>query len=304
MSRSCPDYDVPTCWPALPLPEWHDTCDTLHMWTQVVGKLRMALTPLVNHWWNVALYVDARGLTTSPMPWRDGAIELRFDFVDHALVLHASDGGTRSFALVPMSVADFYRKTMDMLASAGIEIGVDTMPSEVPDPIPFERDAIHASYDRIYAERFWRILVTLDRVFGEFRSGFVGKCSPVHFFWGSFDFAVTRFSGRRAPERPGADAITREAYSHEVSSVGFWPGGGGVPDAAFYAYAAPEPKGFRDHPIRPAGVRYESALGEFILMYEDVRHAHSPSAALLEFCESTYVAAANLGGWDRKALER
>ena len=296
-------HDLPQCWPALPLAAWKDTYATLHMWTQIVGKVRLALTPLVNHWWNVPLYVGARGLTTSSIPYRDRAFEVRFDFVQHELVLQTSDGGVRTLPLAPRSVADFHAGFMEMLRASGIDVTIWTTPVEIPDPIPFEQDRVHASYDPEYAQRFWRILVSVDRIFNEFRSRFVGKCSPVHFFWGSFDLAVTRFSGRRAPERPGVDAITREAYSHEVTSVGFWPGSGTI-DAAFYAYAVPEPSGFREQRVAPERASYNASLGEFILMYDDVRAAPSPSAALREFCEATYAAGADLGQWDRSALER
>ena len=295
--------DLPDCWPALPLAGWLPTCATLHMWTQIVGKVRLALTPLVNHWWNVPLYVDPRGLTTSAIPYGSGAFELRFDFARHALVLHTMDGEARALPLVAQSVAAFYRACMDMLHAAGIDVAIWPMPVEVPDPIRFDEDRTHASYDRDAAERFYRVLVTVDRVFNTFRAGFVGKCSPVHFFWGSFDLAVTRFSGRAAPPRPGADAITREAYSHEASSVGFWPGEG-FTDAAFYSYTSPEPPGFRERSPQPSAAYYDAKLGEFILMYDDVRRAPSPSEALLAFCETTYAAGAELGGWDRVALER
>jgi hypothetical protein len=296
--------DLPECWPALPLREWQDTYATLHMWTQIVGKVRLALTPLVNHWWNVPLYVHPRGLTTSSMPYGERALAIRFDFVSHELVLHSSDGSTRALPLGPRSVADFFAEFMAMLRAAGVDVAIWKMPVEVPDPIAFDRDHVHASYDREAVERFFRVLVTVDRLFNEFRAGFIGKCSPVHFFWGSFDLAVTRFSGRRAPERPGADAITREAYSHEASSVGFWPGGGGVPDAAFYSYTAPAPPGFAERRVAPEAAYYDAKLGEFLLSYEAVRTARSPSAALLEFCRTTYAAGADLGGWDRAALER
>jgi Family of unknown function (DUF5996) len=295
--------DLPQCWPALPLRSWNDTRATLHMWTQMVGKVRLALTPKVNHWWNVPLYVSSRGLTTSQMPYGDRALELWFDFIDHQLVLLASDGLRKTLPLAARSVADFYLQFMDMLRSAGFDVKIWKMPAEIPDPIPFDQDRVHASYDPESARKFWRILLTVEQVLNEFRSRFLGKSSPVHFFWGSFDLAVTRFSGRRAPERPGADTITREAYSHEVSSVGFWPGSGNM-DAAFYSYAAPEPPGFKNARALPSPARYDPQLSEFILMYEDVRKAPSPSAALLDFCQSTYEAAANLATWDRKALER
>ncbi len=295
--------DLPQCWPALPLSSWNDTRATLHMWTQMVGKVRLALTPKVNHWWNVPLYVTSRGLTTSQMPYGDRALELWFDFIDHQLVLQASDGLRKTLPLAPRPVADFYLQFMDMLRSAGFDVKIWKMPVEIPDPIPFDQDRTHASYDPESARKFWRILLSVQQVLDEFRSRFLGKSSPVHFFWGSFDLAVTRFSGRRAPERPGADAITREAYSHEVSSVGFWPGSGAI-DAAFYSYAAPEPPGFKNAHVLPSAARYDPQLSEFILMYDDVRNAPSPSAALLDFCQSTYEAAANLATWDRKALER
>jgi len=292
------------CWPAIPLKDWQDTRATLHMWTQVVGKVRLALTPLVNHWWNVPLYVSARGLTTSPIPYGDRLFELQFDFLDQQLVLQMSDGSRTVLPLTPMSVADFYRQVMHMLRSNAIEVKIWHMPVEIPDPIPFDEDQVHAAFDPQATRRFWRVLQSVECVFEEFRSRFIGKCSPIHFFWGSFDLAVTRFSGRRAPERPGADRITREAYSHEVSSVGFWPGGGNIADAAFYSYTAPEPPGFRDWPVRPAAARYDARIGEFLLMYDDVRTASSPGTALLDFCQSTYEAGATLGEWDRNALER
>lgn len=295
--------DGPECWPSLPFDSWKDTCATLHMWTQIVGKVRMRLTPLLNHWWNVPLYVTARGLSTSRIPYRDRAFELRFDFVAHQLVLEASDGMAAALPLAPRTVAGFYAEFMAMLRFAGIEATIWKMPVEVPDPIPFDQDHSHASYDREPVEKFWRILLSADAVLNQFRSAFTGKSSPVHFFWGSFDLAVTRFSGRRAPERPGADSITREAYSHEVSSVGVWPGGG-AQDAAFYSYTAPEPPGFSEARVRPGGARYDAQLKEFILPYDEVRRSTSPTAALLEFCQSTYEAGANLGGWDRNALER
>jgi hypothetical protein len=294
----------PELWPALPLSEWADTYATLHMWTQVVGKVRLALSPRVNHWWEVPLYVSARGLTTSPIPYENGIFEVQFDFIEHKLEISTMDGELKSLRLVPRTVADFYAEFMEMIHSLGINVRIWKMPVEVPNPIRFDQDRTHASYDPEYAHRFWRILVTVDSVFKEFRSRFIGKTSPVHFFWGSFDMAVTRFSGRRAPERPGADRITREAYSHEVISVGFWPGGGDIKDTAFYAYAAPEPVGFGDHHVRPAKAFYSKQMSEFFLMYDDVRAADSPRDALLEFCQSTYEAGADLGKWDRANLER
>ena len=291
-------------WPALPYDAWKDTYATLHMWTQIVGKVRLAQTPLLNHWWNVPLYVNARGLTTSAMPCDGRTFELRFDFESHDLVLETGDGDVRRLPLAPIAVADFSQSFMQTLRECGLDVAIRTMPVEVPDPIPFEQDRMHASYDRDAVQRFLCVLQSAVRVFDVFRAGFIGKCSPVHFFWGSFDLAVTRFSGRRAPARPGADAITREAYSHEVSSVGFWPGSGNITDAAFYAYAAPQPQGFAEHAMRPAQAYYDRSLGEFILMYDDVRNAASPSRTLLEFCNATYAAAADLAHWDRAALER
>ncbi len=291
-------------WPELPLEAWQDTYATLHMWTQIVGKVRLALTPKINHWWGVPLYVNPLGLTTSAIPYSDGDFEVQFDFVHHKLVVQTSHDTIRTLALAPRSVADFYREFKGALASLGIAVKIWKMPVEIPDPIPFDQDTKHASYDSEYANRFWRILVCCDAIFNEFRAGFIGKASPVHFFWGSFDLAATRFSGRRAPEREGADSITREAYSHEVISAGFWPGGGDVKGAAFYAYAAPEPAGFAQHPVRPAEAFYHSQLKEFILMYDEVRQAASPRESLLAFLESTYDAGADLAKWNRKELER
>jgi len=274
------------------------------MWTQIVGKVRLKLTPLVNHWWNVPLYVSARGLTTSRIPYGERSFEVWFDFVRHQLGLETSEGTMKTLPLAPRSVADFYREFMSMLDSVGINVEIWRMPVEIPDPIPFDQDRLHASYDPEAVEKFWRILLSVDSVLNQFRSEFIGKSSPVHFFWGSFDLAVTRFSGRRAPERAGADTITREAYSHEVSSTGFWPGGGAIQDAAFYSYTSPEPKGFKTAQVRPGAAFYDQQLGEFLLTYEDVRKAISPSATLLDFCESTYEAGATLGEWDRNSLER
>jgi len=296
--------DRAECWPELPLASWQDTYATLHMWTQIVGKVRLRLTPLVNHWWNVPLYVTARGLTTSLIPYGENSFELWFDFLRHQLVLDTNDGATKTLALRPIAVADFYEEFMSMLRGAGIEVRIWRMPVEIPNPIRFDQDRVNASYDPQAVEKFWRILLSVDSVFHEFRARFIGKCSPVHFFWGSFDLAVTRFSGRRAPDRPGADAMTREAYSHEVSSVGFWPGSGEIKEVAFYSYTAPEPQGFKQARVRPDAAFYQQQLGEFLLMYEDVRRAPSPTAALLDFCQSTYEAGASLGNWDRKALER
>ena len=291
-------------WPALELQDWKDTCDTLHMWTQIVGKVRLALAPHVNHWWQVALYVTPRGLTTSLIPYRGEAFEVLFDFTDHKLLIQTSWGAVRTVGLFPRSVADFYGEFMAALASLGIEVKIWSMPVEVPDPIRFEQDHVHASYDADATQRFWRILLKAGEIMTEFRSRFIGKCSPVHFFWGSFDLAVTRFSGRTAPPRSGADLITREAYSHEVSSAGFWPGGGSVTYAAFYSYAAPEPSGFAQAAIGPKQAFYHQTLHEFLLKYDDVRMSPSPRETLLEFLQSTYDAAASLGGWDSATLER
>ena len=296
--------DLPECWPALPLEVWNDTCATLHMWTQIVGKVRLTLTPMVNHWWNVPLYIFPRGLTTSVIPYGKRIFEVQFDFIEHVLILQTNDGLIKTLPLIPRSVADFYHEFMALLQSADIQVKIWRMPVEIPVPIPFDQDRVHASYDPKYAQRFWQILVSAERVFEEFRSRFIGKCSPVHFFWGSFDLAVTRFSGRRAPERQGADPITREAYSHEVSSVGFWSGGGDVKGPAFYSYMAPAPQGFGNYRVRPDTAFYHQQLGEFLLLYDDVRAAPSPTMALLEFCQSTYEAGARLGNWDRHALER
>jgi hypothetical protein len=262
------------------------------------------LTPPVNHWWHVTLYVTARGLTTSPIPYGSRTFEVSFDFVDHNLLIQTSDGASKALGLFPRSVKEFYHEFMGALRALGLEVTINPLPQELPNPIRCDQDDVHASYDPEYAHRCWRILVQSDRVFKTFRGRFLGKCSPVHFFWGSFDLAVTRFSGRRAPERPGADRITREAYSHEVSSCGFWPGSGPVQEAAFYAYAAPTPEGFASAAIRPPAAWYSPELGEFLLRYDDVRTAADPDAVLLDFLQSTYEAAANLAGWDRAALER
>ena len=274
------------------------------MWTQIVGKVRLALSPRINHWWQVPLYVSARGLTTSPIPSGNDIFEIEFDFIAHTLNILTNRGENKSMPLHARTVADFYAEFMGLLHSLKIDVKIWPMPVEVPNPIRFDLDRTHSSYDPKFAESFWRILVTTDSIFQEFRSRFLGKVSPVHFFWGSFDLAVTRFSGRTAPERPGADKMTREAYSHEVSSVGFWPGGGDINGPAFYSYAAPQPPGFAECPVRPAKAIYQAQMGEFLLMYDDVRSAESPRDTLLEFCQSTYDAAADLGKWDRHALER
>ena len=291
-------------WPALPLAAWKDTYATLHMWTQIAGHVRMALSPKVNHFWSVTLYVTPRGLSTSAIPYQSGIFEIVFDFIEHQLLISTSSNQKERIALRPRSVADFYDELMSKLRSLGIEAHFHGAPDEVPDPIPFAKDRAHASYDPEYANRFWRILVSVDKVMQQFRARFIGKCSPVHFFWGSFDLAVTRFSGRRAPERSGADLITREAYSHEVSSAGFWPGSGEIREAAFYSYTVPEPSGFGEAKVRPGAAFYDPKLKEFLLMYEGVRTAASPEATLMEFLQATYEAGANLGHWDREALEQ
>jgi hypothetical protein len=296
-------------WPELPYAAWKDTCATLHLWTQIVGKIRLAQTPWINHSWHVTLYLTARGLTTSPIPYRGGAFQIDFDFVEHVLWIRTSEGHFRQIVLAPKPVAAFYAELMAALADLDIRIGIMTMPCEIPDALPFDRDTVHAAYDRGYAHRFWRILLSTHDVFLCFRSGFTGKASPVHFFWGSFDLAVTRFSGRPAPPHPGGvphlpNAVAREAYSHEVSSAGFWPGGGGPIDyAAFYSYAYPAPDGFSNAPVSPPAAFFSKDLGEFVLPYDAVRTAANPESALLAFLQSTYDAAANLGRWNRGALE-
>jgi len=296
-------------WPSLPLEAWSDTYATLHLWTQIVGKVRLALSPWINHSWHVTLYVTARGLSTSPIPYGVRTFQIDFDFIAHQLTVQSSDGGVATLALRPQSVASFYRSLMDEMATLDLRVDIHTLPNEVAEPIRFDRDETHRAYDPDYANRFWRVLVQADRVFKSFRTRFIGKCSPVHFFWGAPDLAVTRFSGRRAPEHPGGvphlpDWVTREAYSHEVSSCGFWAGGGPVPYAAFYAYAYPEPSGFGQARVRPAAAFYSGDLREFVLPYDSVREADSPDDALLDFLQATYEAAANLGKWDRATLER
>lgn len=294
----------PNEWPALPLAEWNATRETLHMWTQVVGKIRLALSPRENHWWEVPLYVTARGLTTSAIPYPAGVFEMEFDFIDHVLRVATCQGQTKAIPLAPKSVAQFYREVMEALRALEIQVKIWPVPVEIPNPIPFANDITHHSYDPAYANRLWRVLIAVSTVFKEFRARFIGKASPVHFFWGSFDLAATRFSGRRAPERPGADAITREAYSHEVISAGWWPGGGDITEAMFYAYAAPEPKGFRSTAVRPMQASYNDKLNEFLLPYDAVRTASDPRGMLLGFLQSTYEAGAIAGNWDRAALER
>jgi hypothetical protein len=291
-------------WPALPLKEWEPTRATLHMWTQMAGKVKLALCPLVNHWWNVSLHVNSRGLTSGPIPYDGGVFEIQFDFLNHTLEIQLNDGQRREIRLTAQTVADFYREFMGALESLGIRVKIWPMPQEVPNPIRFEEDRVHASYDREYVNRFWRVLLSIAGVFEDFRSRFLGKSSPVHFFWGSFDLAVTRFSGRRAPERPGADRVTREAYSHEVISLGFWPGTDGAMDAAFYAYAAPEPAGFGEAAVHPAAAFYSKDMKEFFLPYEEVCRSESPARALMDFAQTTYDAGTSLGNWDRAALER
>ncbi len=302
------DFNSPESWPSLPLDEWKDTYATLHRWMQIVGKVRMALSPPLNHFWHAALYVTSRGLSTPPLAWGGEALQISFDFIDHALIMEHSSGDTRILELAPRTVADFYREFMASLRLMGVHLHINPMPQELPDTLPFDRDTLHASYQPEYAHRCWRILLAANAVFQEFRSRYLGKCSPVHFFWGSFDLAVTRFSGRPAPPRPGADFITREAYSHECSSAGWWPGGETlsgtyVEGPAFYAYAAPQPTGFAERKVSPKTAYYDPKLGEFLLRYDDMRHASSPREALLDFLQSTYEAAADLGHWTRAALE-
>jgi hypothetical protein len=294
---------VEAAWPALPLAEWQDTCDTLHMWMQVVGKTQLALTPLTNHWWNVTLRVCPRGLRTPSLWSGDVTLEMEFDLIHHKLRIETSQGTDRDIALYPRSVADFYSEYMATLQSLGVDVKINTMPVEFADPIRFEQDQKHAAYDKEYVDRLRRILNRADRLFNEFRSRFIGKSSPVHFFWGSFDLAVTRFSGKRAPDRPGADRMTSEAYSHEVSSCGWWPGDGRFPQPAFYAYAAPAPTGF-DKASAGFNAAFLADLGEFLLKYDDVRTSASADRDILDFCQKTYEATADLGGWDRAALER
>lgn len=299
----------PEPWPSLPLEDWRDSYATLHMWTQIVGKCRLVQSPWVNHSWHVTLYVTARGLTTSPIPYGDRAFQIDFDFVHHRLILETSDGGKAGFALEPQSVATFYFRLMEEMRRLGLHVKIHRWPNEVAEAIRFDQDETHRSYDGEYVNRFWRALVQADRVFHEFRARFIGKCSPVHFFWGAPDLAVTRFSGRRAREHPGGipnlpDWVAREAYSHEVSSSGFWPGGGAIPHAAFYAYAYPEPAGFSTAPVKPEAAFYSPDLREFILPYDAVRLSDTPDATLLDFLQTTHEAAANLAAWDRASLER
>ena len=296
-------------WPGIPLAAWAESCATLHRWLQIVGKIRMVHTPPVNHWWHSTLYVSPRGVTTRQIPALPRAFEIEFDFIDHVLVIRCNDGSMRRMQLRPRSVADFYRELQVHLRDLAIDMPIVARPNEVPDAIPFDRDERHASYDGEYVNRFWRSLLSADRVFRKFRTSFIGKCSPVHLFWGAPDLAVTRFSGRTAPPHPGGipnlpDSVTREAYSHEVSSAGFWPGGGAIDYPAFYSYAYPPPEGFAAAAVRPSVAFYSNDLGEFILPYDAVREAAAPEAMLLEFLQTTYEAAADLGKWDRAALER
>ena len=300
--------DTDGAWPELPYAAWKDTCATLHLWTQVVGKLRLALTPWLNHCWHVALYVTARGLTTSPIALGNRDLAIDFDFVDHVLWLRLSDGGFRRIGLKPMPVAEFYSKVMQALSELGIAARINEMPNEIPGAVPFSQDRTHASYDRDFAGRFHRVLLRAHEVLAHFRTGFLGKSSPVHFFWGSFDLAVTRFSGRKAPPHPGGvpglpDAVAREAYSHEVSSAGFWPGGRAIDYPAFYSYAYPAPEGFAAALVRPDAAFWSKELSEFILPYDAVRTAKTPEVTLMQFLQSTYEASADLGKWDRAALE-
>lgn len=303
-----PSNVQPDAWPDLPYESWRNSCTTLHLWIQIVGKVRLALTPWVNHSWHATLYVTTRGLTTSLIPYDERALRIDFDFIDHVLLIRTSDGAERSLPLAPRSVADFHDDLLAALADLGMPVRIHDRPNEMPDPIPFRDDREHAAYDPDCVQRFWRVLLQIDRVFRRFRTSYLGKVSPVHLFWGSLDLAVTRFSGRRAPLHPGGiphlpDAVTREAYSHEVSSAGFWPGGGGTDFAAFYSYAWPQPDGFADARVAPESARYDTTLSEFLLPYDAVRQASDPDSMLLSFLESTYRAAADLGRWDREALE-
>ncbi|MEM8533579.1 MAG: DUF5996 family protein [Chloroflexota bacterium] len=296
-------------WPQLEFTDWKDTCETLHLWTQIVGKIRLVQTPWLNHSWHVPLYLTARGLTTSPIPYGTRMFEMDFDFIDHQLHVQTHDGITRTIGLRPMAVADFYQELLTTMSDIGLDVTINTTPSELVDPIPFDQDREHASYDAEYANRFWRILLQTDRVFKLFRSEFLGKSSPVHFFWGSFDLAVTRFSGRPAPEHPGGvpnlpDWVAREAYSHEVSSCGLWPGNEQFPHLIFYAYAYPTPDGFSTAAVKPDSAYYSNEMGEFVLHYSEMRQTESPDDTLMAFLQSTYEAAAKLSNWDQDALER
>jgi len=291
-------------WPALPYAEWRETCQTLHLWTQIVGKVRLELSPHVNHWWEVPLYVTARGLTTSPIPYQGETFQVDFDLLGHNLTIATSTGGVKRIALMPRSVAEFYDEFLTALAALGVHVSINPLPAEIPNPIRCDEDHVHAAYDAAYVTRFWRILARTDSILKAYRSHFIGKASPTHFFWGSFDLALTFFSGRPAPERPGVDYLTREAYSQEVISCGFWPGSDQSPHAAFYAYAAPVPAGLENAAIRPEAAAYSREMGEFILKYDDVRGADDPARLIRAFFDSAYEAAADLAGWDRAALER
>lgn len=294
--------------PELPLEAWQDTLATLHMWTQVVGKVRLELTPMINHWWQVPFYLTSRGMTTSPIPYRNKTFDIDFDFIDHALYIRTSEGQQRILGLLPRTVADFYHEFMSTLHEFDIDVSIWPVPVEIPNPIPFREDVQHASYNHFYVHRWWQAMCFADQIMKAFRGNFIGKSSPVHFFWGGFDLAVTRFSSRRAPVRydwsPALERIMREAYSHEVSSVGFWPGGGDVAGAAFYCYHTPEPAGFRMAAIEPAQAFYDEKLGEYLLMYDDVRQSANPAQMVMDFFQSTYDAGATLAGWDRESLER
>lgn len=296
-------------WPALPLAQWEDTRATLHLWTQIVGKVRLALAPMVNHWWQAPLYVSARGLTTSAIPYAGGVVELTFDFQDEVLRIRTSAGASRAVALAPRTVADFHGDVLSTLLDVGVRAHITRTPVEMENVIPFDEDETHASFDAEAARRFWRVLIDVDRVLNEFRGGFIGKCSPVHFWWGSFDIAVTRFSGRTAPQHPGgipnvADYVMQEAYSHECMSVGWWPGGGLVPEPAFYAYSYPEPDGCSAAQVSPSAAYYHPEMREWILPYEAARTAQDPDAEVMSFLESTYGTVARFGNWDRAALDR
>jgi uncharacterized protein DUF5996 len=296
-------------WPDLPLAAWSETCDTLQLWTQIVGKVRIALTPLLNHWWNASFLVTARGLAAIAMPYAGRTLDITFDFTNHRLLIEASDGRVETIGLKAMAVADFYNEFMQRLRRTGVDIHIWTMPGEIENAVPFDKDRIHAQYDELYAQKFWMALLQANRVMNEFRARFIGKASPVHFFWGSFDLAVTRFSGRTAPPPKGttphvANWVMAEAYSHEVSSCGFWPGNGGYGRAAFYVYAYPEPAGYGDTHLLTPEAFYDTGLGQFILPYDAVRQSDDPDKLLLGFLQETYVAAAELAKWDRAALER
>lgn len=309
MTETTTIADRQAAWPSLPLAEWKDTLDTLRRWAQMVGKTRLALAPPVNHYWHVTFYLTSRGLTTAPMPYGDRTVEIEFDFIDHNLVVRISDGSTRALALVPRTVADFYREYVSLLESLDLRVKLWPVPSEMEDALPFLQDQQHHSYDPDHAARCWQVLSRTDQVFRKFRGRFIGKCSPVHFFWGGFDLACTRFSGRTAPPHPGGiphlpDRITREAYSHECISAGWWPGGGPLSDAAFYSYSYPEPPGYAEARVQPDAAYYHKDLREFVLPYEAVRTARRPDDMLLQFLQTTYEAGADLAGWNRQALER